>query len=162
MAALWGMFFCDSRKDIESFLLLCYNKLSFYAYKTVSTKELSINEIRYRKISELFICQYSSIFIHNTHISKLFRYINSCISMQFHGRLVRNWCGSFEVIHFRKWVHHDTKNIISSLQLCVTRTVAGCFYLFLAAIFRNTILLPVPSALQPAYCYPAQSRQQHP
>ena len=124
--------------------------------------EMRFYEIRYRKISELFIDQYSSIFIHNTHISKLFRYVNSCISMQFHGRLVRNWCGSFEVIHFRKWVHHDTKNIISSLQLCVTRTVAGCFYLFLAAIFRNTILLPVSSALQPAYCYPAQSRQQHP
>ena len=51
--------------------------------------------------------------------------------MQFHGRLVRNWCGSFEVIYFRKWVHHDTKNIINSLQTCVMCTVCRLFFLFL-------------------------------
>ena len=28
----------------------------------------------------------------------------------FHGRLVRRWCESFEVIHFRKWVHHGKNN----------------------------------------------------
>ena len=70
-------------------------------------RRIEIYETRYRKISELFIYQYSSIFIYNIHISKLFRYINPCTSMQFHGRLVRNWCGGFEMWHTRKWVHHD-------------------------------------------------------
>ena len=38
--------------------------------------------------------------------------------MQFHGRLVRNWCGSFGVIYSRKRVHRDTKLLlISSLAL---------------------------------------------
>ena len=96
--------------------------------KTIANKgDFEIYEIRYRKISELFIYQYSSIFIHNSHISKLFRYVNSCISMQFHSKLVRNWCGSFEVIHFRKWVHHNTKNIINSLQLRVMRKLQAAF-----------------------------------
>ena len=84
-------------------------------------------EARYRRISEFFICQYSSIILNNSRISKLFRYVNSCISMQFHGRLVRNWCVSFEVIYFRKWVHHDTKNIINSLQTCVIRKLQAVF-----------------------------------
>ena len=75
--------------------------------KTVANKgDFEFYETWYRKISELFICQYSSIFIHNTHISKLFRYVNSYISMQFHSKLVRNWCGVLGYGTRGKLVHH--------------------------------------------------------
>ena len=87
-------------------LSVSYGRIKYCIEKKLLNKEI-IYETRYRKISELFIYQYSSIFIHNTHISKLFRYINPCTSMQFHGRLVRNWCGGFGICHTRKWVHHD-------------------------------------------------------
>ena len=98
--------------------------------ETIANKgDLIKYEIRYRKISELFIGQYSVIFIHNTHISKPFRYVNSCISMQFHGRLVRNWCGGFGICHTRKQVHHDIT--FQNTQPCnnvFCTLLQGCFY----------------------------------
>lgn len=53
-------------------------------------------EIRYRWLNACFISQYSSINLNKTHISELFRYINPCIYIYFHGELVRNWCGVWE------------------------------------------------------------------
>ena len=58
--------------------------------------DLRIYEIRYRWINACFISQYSSINLNKTHISELFRYINPCIYIYFHGELVRNWCGVWE------------------------------------------------------------------
>lgn len=79
---------------------------------------MALDEIRYRRISELFIYQYSSLIVNISRIPKLFRYVNPCTFIQFHGRLVRNWCGSFGVIYSRKRVHRDTKLLlISSLAL---------------------------------------------
>ena len=63
-------------------------------------------EIRYRWLNELFISQYSFIILNVFHISELFRYLNPCIFMQFHGSLVRNWCGVWEVDIWKR-VHHD-------------------------------------------------------
>lgn len=108
-------------------------------YDKISNKEVDVICIGYRvpmvcnlfgakiklgncKISELFIYQYSSIFIHNTHIPKLFRYIKSCICMQFHGKLVRNWCGGFGICLTRKWVHHDrnSKRVVADYRFATT------------------------------------------
>ena len=75
--------------------------------KTLENKgDLRINEIRYRWLNELFISQYSFIILNIFHISELFRYVNPCIFMQFHGSLVRNWCGVWEVDIWKR-VHHD-------------------------------------------------------
>ena len=63
-------------------------------------------EIRYRWLNELFISQYSFINLNISHIHKLFRYVNLCIYIYFHGELVRNWCGVWEVDIWKR-VHHD-------------------------------------------------------
>ena len=75
--------------------------------KTLENKgDLRIYEIRYRWLNACFISQYSSINLNKTHISELFRYINPCIYIYFHGELVRNWCGVWEVDIWKR-VHHD-------------------------------------------------------
>ena len=58
--------------------------------------DLRIYEIRNRWLNACFISQYSYINLNKTHISELFRYINPCIYIYFHGELVRNWCGVWE------------------------------------------------------------------
>ena len=68
--------------------------------------DLRINEIRYCWLNELFICQYSFINLNISYISELFRYVNPCIFIWFHGTLVRNWCGVWEVDIWKR-VHHD-------------------------------------------------------
>ena len=67
---------------------------------------MSTNEIRYRWIIGLFISQYTFIKLNISHIYELFRYINPCIHIYFHDKLVRNWCGVWDAT-FGKRVHHD-------------------------------------------------------
>ena len=67
---------------------------------------MNIYEIRYWWIIDLFISQYTFIKLNISHIYELFRYINPCIYIYFHDKLVRNWCGVWEAT-FGKRVHHD-------------------------------------------------------
>ena len=106
--------------------------------KTIDNKgDLRIYEIRYRGINACFISQYSSINLNITHISELFRYINPCIYIYFHGELVRNWCGVWEVDIWKR-VHHDRLfnkickeiNTVSQLLSCkLTYTHVGDYYI---------------------------------
>ena len=74
--------------------------------KLYNKGDLRIYEIRYRWLNELFISQYSFIYLNISHISVLFRYANPCICISFYGSLVRNWCGVWEVDIWKR-VHHD-------------------------------------------------------
>lgn len=74
--------------------------MSNHGISVSDKRRIHYYEIRYRKISELFIYQYSSIFINNANISKLFQYVNPCTFMQFHGRLVRRF---WDVAHTENW-----------------------------------------------------------
>ena len=74
--------------------------------QNIPLRRMSTNEIRYCWLNACFISQYSSINLNITHISELFRYINPCIYIYFHGELVRNWCGVWEVDIWKR-VHHD-------------------------------------------------------
>ena len=75
--------------------------------KTIANKgDLIKYEIRYRWLNELFISQYSFIDLNISRIPELFRYVNPCIFIWFHGTLVRNWCGVWEVDIWKR-VHHD-------------------------------------------------------
>ena len=61
--------------------------------QNIPLRRMSTNEIRYRWIIGLFISQYTFIKLNISHIYELFRYINPCIHIYFHDKLVRNWCG---------------------------------------------------------------------
>ena len=86
------------RRGIFSFLRSALALLGGRWYNNLSeeNKEDFLYEIRYRRLNACFISQYSSINLNKTHISELFRYINPCIYIYFHGELVRNWCGVWE------------------------------------------------------------------
>lgn len=74
--------------------------------QNIPLRRMSTNEIRYRWIIGLFISQYTFIKLNISHIYELFRYINPCIHIYFHDKLVRNWCGVWDAT-FGKRVHHD-------------------------------------------------------
>ena len=90
------------------FSLLPIEKNATLGYNggTIGKRSFVTYEIRYRWINELFISQYSFINLNISHIHKLFRYVNLCIYIYFHGELVRNWCGVWEVDIWKR-VHHD-------------------------------------------------------
>lgn len=64
--------------------------------QNIPLRRMSTNEIRYWWIIGLFISQYTFIKLNISHIYELFRYINPCIHIYFHDKLVRNWCGKWE------------------------------------------------------------------
>ena len=119
--------YCKTGKSMIKYFVSWGN--SPPSWKIQPVKEINIYETRYRRISEFFIYQYCSIIVNISHISKLFRYVNPCTSMQFHGRLVRNWCGGFGICHTRKWVHHDIT--FQNTQPCnnvFCTLLQGCVY----------------------------------
>lgn len=106
--------------------------------QNIPLRRMSTNEIRYRWIIGLFISQYTFIKLNISHIYELFRYINPCIHIYFHDKLVRNWCGVWEAT-FGKRVHHDRLfvknesckeiNTVSHLLSCEFNIdTASCIY----------------------------------
>ena len=94
-------------------------------------------EAGYRRLNACFISQYTFIKLNKTHICVLFCYINPCIYIYFHGKLVRNWCGVWESTFgkrgssrqiIKKSVkENDTVNQLLSCEL--TYTLVGDYYI---------------------------------
>ena len=96
---------CLCGGNMIDFMVLCKWRLLWHSmrlrrakgYKIKEIQERGIQyEVRYRQLNAYFISQYSFINLDKSHIFVLCRYINSCIYIQFHDKLVRNWCGKWE------------------------------------------------------------------
>ena len=105
--------------------------------ETIENKgDIGKYEIRYRRLNACFISQYTFIKLNKTHICVLFCYINPCIYIYFHGKLVRNWCGVWKSTLGERGSSRQIKIIckeietVSQLLPCeISYTLVGDYYI---------------------------------